>query len=102
MVVVLHFETPAIQQSWCRSQEVGVFCLPRATRVPKETTVNHGDHVRVFGKDGLYVFLKEVQGTATLRLGGRKSPEEPTLAIAMDRIVSLEQPNIACPHPSGD
>jgi hypothetical protein len=64
--------------------------------------VNHGDHVRVLGKDGLYVFLKEVQGTATLRLGGRKSREEPTLAIAIDRIVSLEQPNIACPHPSGD
>ena len=102
MVVALHFETPAIQQSWCRSHEVGVSCLPPATRVPKETAMNYGDHVRVLGKDGLYVFLREIQGTATLRLGGRKSTERPTLAIAIDRIVSLEQPNIACPHPSGD
>jgi hypothetical protein len=64
--------------------------------------MTHGDHVRILGKDGLYVFLEEIQGTATLRFGGRKSLDEPTLAIPMNRIVSLEQPNIACPHPSGD
>jgi hypothetical protein len=63
--------------------------------------MTHGDHVRVIGKDGLYVFLEEVHGTATLRVGGRRKPNEPTLAIPMNRIVSLEQPNIACPHPPG-
>jgi hypothetical protein len=49
-----------------------------------------GDHVKVIGRDGFYVFLKEVQGTATLRLGTAKSPDEPTVAIPINQIVSLE------------
>jgi hypothetical protein len=49
-----------------------------------------GDHVKVLGRDGFYVFLKEVQGTATLRVGGAKNPDTPTLAIAINQVVSLE------------
>jgi len=52
--------------------------------------VKQGDHVKVMGRDGFYVFLKEVQGTATLRVGGAKSPDTPTLAIAINQVVSLE------------
>ena len=52
--------------------------------------MKQGDHVKVIGRDGFYVFLKEVQGTATLRVGGAKSPDTPTLAIAINRVVSLE------------
>jgi len=52
--------------------------------------MTQGDHVKVIGRDGFYVFLKEVQGTATLRVGGAKSPDTPTLAIAINRVVSLE------------
>ena len=52
--------------------------------------MKHGDHVKVMGKDGFYVFLKEVQGMATLRVGGAKSPDTPTLAIAINHGVSLE------------
>jgi hypothetical protein len=50
-----------------------------------------GDYVKVMGRDGFYVFLKEVQGTATLRPGGAKSPDTPTLAIPINRVVSLEK-----------
>jgi hypothetical protein len=49
-----------------------------------------GDHVKIIGRDGFYVFLKEVQGTATLRAGTAKSPDEPTLAIPIHQVVSLE------------
>jgi hypothetical protein len=52
--------------------------------------MKQGDHVKVIGRDGFYVFLKEVQGTATLRVGGAKSPDTPTLSIAVNRVVSLE------------
>jgi len=62
--------------------------------------MQQGDHVKITGKDGVYVFLKEVQGMATLRRGG-KGGHEPTLAIPMDGVVSLEQTNVTCPHPSG-
>jgi hypothetical protein len=50
-----------------------------------------GDHVKVIGRDGFYLFLKEVQGMATLRVGGAKSPDIPTLAIPINRVVSLEK-----------
>jgi hypothetical protein len=53
--------------------------------------MKQGDHVKVIGRDGFYVFLKEVQGTATLRVGGTKSPDTPTLAIPINRVVSLEK-----------
>jgi hypothetical protein len=49
-----------------------------------------GDHVKIIGRDGFYVFLKEVQGTATLRLGSARSLDEPTLAIPINQVVSLE------------
>ena len=52
--------------------------------------MRQGDRVPVMGRDELYVFLKEVQGTATLRVGGAKSPDTPTLAIAINQVVSLE------------
>jgi len=52
--------------------------------------MKQGDHVKVMGRDGFYVFLKEVEGTATLRVGGAKSPDTPTLAIAINQVVSLE------------
>jgi hypothetical protein len=29
-------------------------------RGPEETTMQHGDQVKIIGKDGVYVFLKEV------------------------------------------
>ena len=57
-----------------------------------------GDHVKVMGRDGFYVFLKEVQGTATLRVGGAKSPDTPTLVIAINQVVSLETAELVKPE----
>jgi hypothetical protein len=62
--------------------------------------VEHGDHVRVIGRDGVYVFLKDVQGVATLRRGG-KSPEESTIPIPIGNVISLEKENVTCPNPCG-
>jgi hypothetical protein len=53
--------------------------------------MKQGDHVKVIGRDGFYVFLREDQGTATLRAGGVPGPGETTLAIPISRIVSLEK-----------
>ena len=50
-----------------------------------------GDHVKVMGRDGFYVFLKEVQGTAILQIGGATSPDRSTLTIPINRVVSLEK-----------
>ncbi|MGO9126552.1 MAG: hypothetical protein ACLP6G_16905 [Terriglobales bacterium] len=50
-----------------------------------------GDHVKIIGRDGFYVFLKEDQGTATVRLSSAKSPDQPTLAIPIHQVVSLER-----------
>jgi hypothetical protein len=66
------------------------FLLSTARQRPKQKIMKQGDHVKVIGRDGFYVFLKEVQGTATLRVGGAKRPDTPTLAIAINRVVSLE------------
>jgi hypothetical protein len=52
-----------------------------------------GDHVKVTGIDGFYVFLKEVQGTATLKVCSTNDPDKPTISIAIDRVVSLEKSN---------
>jgi hypothetical protein len=41
--------------------------------------------------DGFCVFLEEVQGTATLRVGGAKSRDEQTISIPIDQVVSLEK-----------
>jgi hypothetical protein len=62
--------------------------------------MEHGDHVKIIGKDGVCVFLNEVQGMATLRRGA-KSRDEPTIAIPTDGVVSLKKTNVTCPHPSG-
>jgi hypothetical protein len=60
--------------------------------------MQHGDHVKVIGKDGVYVFLKDVQGVATLRRGGT-SRDGPTVPIPIDDVISLEQENVTCPNP---
>ena len=49
-----------------------------------------GDHVKIIGRDGFYVFLKEAQGTATVRLGSAKNSDDVTLAIPINQVVSLE------------
>jgi hypothetical protein len=59
--------------------------------VEKETALKSGDHVKVIGRDGFFVFLEETQGTVTLRPGGKKSPEQVTLAIPMQQVISLEK-----------
>jgi hypothetical protein len=69
-------------------------------RKAKETTMEHGDHVKVIGRDGVYVFLKDVQGVATLRRGG-KNLDEATIPVPIDTVISLEQENVTCPHPCG-
>jgi hypothetical protein len=43
--------------------------------------MKQGDFVKVLGRDGFYLFLKEVQGTATLREGSAKSPGAPTFTV---------------------
>ena len=53
--------------------------------------MKQGDHVKVIGRDGFYVFLEEDHGTATLRAGGAQAPGGITLAIPADRVVSLEK-----------
>ena len=58
----------------------------------EQVTMRQEDRVQVIGRDGLYVFLNELQGTATLRIGGAKSPDTPTLTIAM-HLVSWKQQN---------
>jgi hypothetical protein len=51
--------------------------------------MKQGDHVKVMGRDGFYVFLKEAQGTATLRAGGA---DKSILAIPINHVISLEMP----------
>jgi hypothetical protein len=55
--------------------------------------MKQGDHVKVTGIDGFYVFLKEVQGMATLRVCSTNDRDKPTIAVAIDRVVSLEPAN---------
>jgi hypothetical protein len=56
----------------------------------QEIPVKTGDHVKIIGRDGFYVFLKEVEGIATLRSGGAKSPDDATMTISIHRVISLE------------
>lgn len=49
------------------------------------------DFVKVMGRDGFYLFLKEAQGTATLREGSAKSAGAPTFAVPMGGVVSQEK-----------
>jgi hypothetical protein len=53
--------------------------------------MKQGDHVKVIGRDGFYIFIKEVQGTATLRSGIAPGSSETTLDIPVSRIISLEK-----------
>jgi hypothetical protein len=59
--------------------------------------MKRGDHVKVMGKDGFYVFLEELQGVANLRVGGKNIPSEPILAIPMRDVISLEKAEWALP-----
>jgi hypothetical protein len=56
----------------------------------KEIILEKGDHVKVMGKDGFYVFLAEVQGRAILRVSSAKSLEHPTFDVPINRVISLE------------
>ena len=58
--------------------------------MPHGDYLEKGDHVKVMGKDGFYVFLAEAQGRATLRVGGRKNIEHPTLDVPINHVMSLE------------
>jgi hypothetical protein len=53
--------------------------------------MKQGDHVKIIGRDGFYIFVKEDQGTATLRAGIALGSSETTLDIPVSRIVSLEK-----------
>jgi len=63
---------------------------PEHAALDRSYFMKPGDHVKIIGRDGFYVLLKEVQGTATLRSGSARSPDEPTLAIPINQVVSLE------------
>ena len=67
------------------------FRIYPSTQGPMETEMKQGDFVKIIGRDGFYLFLKEVQGMATLREGSAKSSGAPTFAIPMGRVVSLEK-----------
>jgi hypothetical protein len=75
---------------------------PDAFSGPRETALKcaegiflmkHGDHVKVIGEDGFFVFLKEFEGTATVRLDNTNIPKESTLAIPINQIITLEKAN---------
>jgi hypothetical protein len=50
-----------------------------------------GDHVKIIGKDGFYIFLKDVQGTATVQAGSAENRGETMLDIPVRLVVSLER-----------
>ena len=66
------------------------FSLPRVTEYGR-LLMKQGDHVKVIGRDGFYIFIKEVQGTASLRSGIAPGSSETTLDIPVSRIISLEK-----------
>jgi hypothetical protein len=53
--------------------------------------MNHGDHVKIIGRDGFYVFLKEDEGMAILEAGSAILSGNPVLAIPISKVVSLEK-----------
>jgi hypothetical protein len=53
--------------------------------------MKQGDHVKIIGKDGFYVYLKEVAGVATLRAGGKMNLDKPCLDIPLSQVISLEK-----------
>jgi hypothetical protein len=50
-----------------------------------------GDYVKIIGRDGFYMFLKEAQGMATLREGGVNNLGKPRLAVPMTAVITLEK-----------
>jgi hypothetical protein len=54
-------------------------------------TMKPGDHVKIIGRDGFYIFLKEDKGTAMLRAGGVKILDNPSIAIPISKVISLEK-----------
>ncbi len=75
----------------CAAIGAAKFTILICPSTPEETDMKQGDFVKVIGRDGFYLFLKEVQGTATLREGSAKSSGTPTFAVPMGRVVSLEK-----------
>jgi hypothetical protein len=53
--------------------------------------MNHGDHVKIIGRDGFYVFLKEDGGMAILKASSAKLLDNRVLAIPISKVVSLEK-----------
>jgi hypothetical protein len=53
--------------------------------------MNHGDHVKIIGRAGFYVFLKEDEGMAILEAGGARLLGNPVIAIPVSKGVSLEK-----------
>ena len=53
--------------------------------------MKRGDHVKIIGRDGFYVFLKEIQGTATVQAGSAANRSEAILDIPVNLVVSLEK-----------
>jgi hypothetical protein len=73
------------------TDEVGIARLCPRTQKLKETAMKPGDYVKIIGRDGFYMFLKEAQGTATLQIGGAKNLDKPCVAVPMSAVVSLEK-----------
>ena len=91
MRIILHFEFVYPESRTKCSNPVGnSICIRGVASGSKEATLEKGDHVKVMGKDGFYVFLAEVQGRATLRVGGANNIEHPTLDVPINQVVSLE------------
>jgi hypothetical protein len=85
---------PAIRAKYCCSTtKVGTPHLLREFKGQRGENMKQGDHVKVTGIDGFYVFLKEAQGMATLKVCSTNDPDKPTIAIAIDRVVSLKTTN---------
>jgi hypothetical protein len=53
--------------------------------------MKHGDHVKIIGRDGFYVFLKEDKGMAVLEPGSARLLDKPCIAIPISKVVSLEK-----------
>jgi hypothetical protein len=66
------------------------FYLYQGPVVQKEIIVEKGDHVKIMGKDGFYVFVAEIQGRAILRVSSATSLKAPTFDVPINRVISLE------------
>ena len=74
-----------VEKAACLEHDkVGTSRLLRESKGQREKTMQQGDYVKVTGIDRFYVFLKEVQGMATLRVCSMHDPDKSTIAIAID------------------